>query len=519
MELGLVPVVPVTFAFFLPVLAWFLGRRVVKPYTLTATLLTSILAALTFIEAYSSEKPLVYFFGNWPAPIGIAFEVDRMSALFALTTALIFLLVVVYSFGYMRHEKGVQYYYTALLGLEGGILGAFMTGDAFNLFVMLEVLGAASYALVAFYRSRGESVEAAFKYAIAGATGTSFYFLAMGFLYSSLGTLNMADLSAKFHGIDFPVTSPVGNIEATVAIFFALALFAFTVKSANFPGHFWLPDAHPAAPSPVSAVLSGLVVAVGVYALARFIYTVFPVGGRTAMALSLALLFLGTASAFLGALKMLHQRDVKRMIAYSTIMHMGYLFMGLSTMTLLGLVAVVYHIVNHAVAKVLLFLSAGSYIHASGTRDIEEMAGIGRGMPLTTLGFALATLSLVGVPPLNAFFSKMLLYNALLEVNPVAGAVIIVTSAMAAWAYFRALVYLWRGKPTEGHHGHEDVVEGHEDPYMAGVIIVLALAVVALGLASPVLIDKLAYPAAEGASPGPYIEAALEMARELLSGH
>ncbi|NJE41963.1 cation:proton antiporter [Thermococcus sp. GR6] len=527
MGIEIIPIVPLGFAFFLPFLGMFIrSKRFFNAYSLIASGITAYLSWGLMKMAYSSEEPLVYAFGNWIAPIGIVFEVDRMGALLVFTSSVLFLLAIIYSFDYMRSEHGLQYYYTALLGLESGILGAFMTGDAFNLFVMLEVIGASSYSLVAFYRSRSESIEAAFKYAIMGSTATSLYFLSMGIVYSSLRTLNMADLAAKFHSIEFPVTGSVdGDVGLAIALFFALALAAFLVKSANFPGHFWLPDAHPAAPSPVSALLSGLVVAVAVYAVARFLYTVFPVGGELGKAISSVLLLLGASSAFLGSFMMLVQRDLKRLIAYSTIMHMGYLFMGLGVMSLTGLMAVIYHIVNHAIGKTLLFLAAGSFIHAAGTRNIEEMAGIGKNMPITSAAFGIATLALVGIPPLNTFFSKMLIYDALVEKSFWLGIVVIVTSAVAGWAYFQTFATLWRGKASEGHHEHNEEHEkhphGHEEPYMAFVLVVLVLAVVIVGILSPILIDHFAYPAAEQAVDyNNYIGAIKRLAESLLSdGH
>ncbi|MDV3103873.1 proton-conducting transporter transmembrane domain-containing protein [Thermococcus waiotapuensis] len=524
MEIGIVPVIPLGFAFFLPLLGHSVkSRKIIELYALTASLLTAYASWELLLMVYSSEEPLVYFTGNWPAPVGITLEVDRLSSLIIFTASVLFVLAIVYSIGYMERENGVHYYYTALLGLESGIVGALMTGDAFNIFVMFEVIGASSYFLVGFIRRDEKAVEAAFKYGIVGAIATSLYFLAMGFLYSSFGTLNLADLSARFHGTPFPVTvKPFGDPKLALAVFFALTISMVVVKSANFPGHFWLPDAHPAAPSPVSALLSGLVVAVPIYVLARYLYTVFPPEGEIKGLISAILLVLGASSAFLGSTMMLVQRDIKRLVAYSTIMHTGYMFMGLGVLSFTGLMAVTYHIVNHALAKALLFLAAGSFIHASGTKDFEKMAGIGRSMPFTTFAFVVATLSLVGVPPLNAFFSKMLIYDALVERSLALGAVVITTSAVAAWAYFKALLYLWRGKPSEGHHnGHEHHHEephGHENPYMAAVMVAMALTVIVVGILSPILIDKLAIPAAAQAMDyQSYIDAVRKLAEPVLS--
>lgn len=521
MQVGIVPIIPLGFAFFLPFIAFLTGRKrgVIIAYSLVALSATFLAGLWLFDAVYSRGEPLVYAFGNWIAPIGIVFEVDLMGSLLVLLTSFMFLMAGLYAVEYLSHDHGIEFFYTSLLGLEAGLLGLFMTGDAFNTFVMLEVTGASAYALVGFYRSRSEAVEGAFKYGISGATATTLYFLALGFIYASFGTLNMADLSAKFHGISFPVTTKLfGDPTLALGIFFALTLAMVMIKSAIFPGHYWLPYAHSAAPSPVSALLSGLVVSGGVYLLARYLYTVF-YGLPFWKTLSVVLLALGAASALLSSIMMVVQKDVKRLVAYSTILHMGYLIMGLGVGTQLALTAVLYHTVNHAIAKGMLFLSVGAFIHHAGTRKIDELAGIGREMPLTTALFALATLSLIGVPPLNVFFSKMLIFNALLQVSPLAASVVVITSAIAAWAYFGLFITLWRGKPVEGHHHEHEKHKGeeperHDVPLFVAVNLVLGILVVVLGVLAPVIIDKFFNPAAVQAMDyQSYIEAVLNYSK------
>ncbi len=527
MEVGIVPIIPLGFAFFLPftAIATRKNRKVIVGYALVA-LTTAFLASLwLFGKAYSSNEPLVYAFGNWIAPIGIVFEVDRFSATLVLTASLGFLLAGIYSAKYLSEWNGLEFFYTFLLGLEAGNLGVFMTGDAFNVFVMFEVMGASAYAIVGFYRTRSEAIEGAFKYGISGAVATSLYFLALGFVYASLGTLNMADLSAKFHGISFPVTTRIfGDPTLALALFFALTISMVIVKSAIFPGHYWLPSAYSGAPIPVGAVLSGFIEAAGIYVLARYLYTLFhglPFDGT----LSLVFFALGAATAFLGSIMMLVQRDVKRLIAYSTILHMGYLFMTLGVGTQLALIAVDFHLVNHAIAKMLLFFTVGAFIYRAGTSRIEELAGIGRAMPVNTFLFGIAVLSLVGVPPLNVFFGKMLIFDALMQVSPWLASVVVITSAIAAWAYFKAFIYLWRGKPSEGHgHGHE---EHGEHKWNVGEVwtfntvgVVLAILVIALGIFAPVLIERVFHPAAAQAMDWQgYVEAVKRLAVGMLSSH
>ncbi|ADT84115.1 proton-conducting transporter transmembrane domain-containing protein [Thermococcus barophilus] len=515
---GLTPIIPIVFAFALPLFSILIkgNRKIVQTYALIGTGLTLISSFKLFQLAYSSSTPLVYTFGKWIAPIGIVYEVDRLSALIALVTAGLMFLIAIYSYRYLEHEEGLEWYYTLYLGLEAGLLGVLLTGDAFNLFVMIEVTSIAAYALVMFYRDRGDSVTAGLKYALIGAVGTTMYFLALGVFYGAFGTVNFADLSAKVHSLSFPVTgSPVGNIILASGVALALATWAFLIKAAIVPNHFWLPEAHPAAPSPISAVLSGLVVNVGVYALIRFLYTVY--GGSLAPelahiigTLSTIVIVLGAVSALFGALMMNIQRDVKRLIAYSTIMHMGYLFMAVGLGTSLGLQAALFHLVNHAIAKALLFLAAGVFIHAVGSRNIEDLAGLGRRMPIATFSLAIATLSLVGIPPLNVFFSKLLLFNAFLDRSLVLALVLVLSSATALIAYMRVFYVVWLRKPKEN-------LEIKEPTSMSLVCLLLALVVIVIGLMAPIITDKLITPAAtQTMDYNSYVNAILNLASRVL---
>ncbi|EEB72941.1 proton-conducting transporter membrane subunit [Thermococcus sp. AM4] len=514
---GLTPVIPILFAFALPLTSILIkgNRRIVLAYALAGTGLTAVSAFKLFQLAYSSKEPLIYTFGGWAAPVGIIYEVDRMSALITLVTAALMFLIAVYSYRHLEGESGLEWYYTLYLGLEAGLLGVLLTGDAFNLFVMIEVTSIAAYALVMFYRDRGDSVVAGLKYALIGAVGTTMYFLALGVLYYAFGTLNFANLSALLHGMDFPVVGkPWGDVVIASGIALALATWAFLIKAAVFPNHFWLPEAHPAAPSPISAVLSGLVVNVGVYALARFLYTVY--GGTLSSglsgvvhSLSVILMFLGAVSALFGALMMLVQRDVKRLIAYSTVMHMGYLVMAVGVGSELALSAALFHMMNHAVAKALLFLAAGVFIHAAGSRNIEDLAGLGRRMPVATFSLAVASLSLVGVPPFNVFFSKLLLFNAFLDENPVLALVLVVSSVTALVAYIRVFYEVWLGEPREN-------IEVRECWSMSGVCLVLALACIVIGLVAPYIVSHYINPAVvQAVNYKQYIHEALTLAGKI----
>ncbi|MEM4700183.1 MAG: proton-conducting transporter membrane subunit, partial [Candidatus Nezhaarchaeales archaeon] len=418
-------------------------------------------------------------------------------------------------------------YYILFLGFEAGMLGCLYTGDFFNLFVMLEVMSVSAYGLVAFRRDTYEAVEAAMKYAIVGSTATTIYFIAIAFGYGSFGTLNMADLASKVHGGPaFPVTGgrpPHAGWTLGAGVFMALMFWAFSLKAAIAPNHFWLPDAHPAAPSPISALLSGVMVKVAVYVLIRFFYTILRGAGELAIvttSLSAAALILGAATSLLGALMLIVQRDIKRLIAYGTILNVGYISMGIGLglqpqASLTGLVAAIFHIINHGVAKALLFLCAGALIHAVGARSLDDLAGVGRRMPWTSASLIIGALALSGVPPLSCFMSKLLLLQAFLETGWLLPAVVIVvlTSALSLLGYLKVVYNVYFRAPARE-------VEAHEAPApMLIPILILASLCILLGVLSPWVIDWLIKPAAlSAADSSGFISAALEIAKLLGGG-
>jgi len=452
--IGLAPLTTLIASFALPAVHYIVrgNQRVVQALALIASAIPLIISFKLVELAYTSDRVYMYKFGGWPPPIGITYMLDKVNSLLVLFTALLMFLIVVYSYDYLKEHGGLSWYYTLYFGLETGILGVLLTGDVFNLFVMIEVVSVSAYSLVMFYRHSGEAVAAGLKYAFIGSLGTIMYFLALGVIYGVFGTLNLFDLTCKVHGQSYPVTgSPIGDVFLGTAIALVLASWAFSIKAGVFPNHFWLPDAHPAAPTPVSALLSGLVVNVGAYAMFRYIYIIY--GGELDPSLKLVLdtvstllLFMGTISTFIGSLLMHIQIDVKRIIAYSTVMHMGYLFMAISARSAMGSAAFTLHMINHSVAKATLFLAAGAFIYATGSRKLENYGGLAQSLPLPTLAMAVAGLNLAGVPPLPIFYSKLMLFNALLQLNIAYAITVVVTSVIAFLAYIRLLYVALLGR-------------------------------------------------------------------------
>ncbi|MEM0059310.1 MAG: proton-conducting transporter membrane subunit [Desulfurococcaceae archaeon] len=445
--LGLLTPVLIIHAFIIPFTKLFKSTRLPGIIALIGSMFAVISTTIVLFKVYT-EGPMVYTYGGWPPHFGIVYEVDQLNALIGFFTAWIMFTIVVYSLWYSHHIDDPSWYYVLLIGLETGILGCLYTGDAFNLFVMLEVLSITAYGLVAYHRDRAEAVEAAAKYALIGAVATTFYFTAVVLLYAGYGSVNMAVLSIFTRTSGAKVSAALKYISVFSV---ALALWVFTYKSALVPNHFWLPDAHPEAPTPVSAALSGLVVNVGVYATARFLYTIF--GPNSAIAeyreIVLSAIFtLGSLSGILGALMMMAQRDIKRLLAYSTICHIGIAYMGLSAGFLSGneeaiklaVMGSIVHLIAHGIAKALLFMSSGVLIDAAGSRDLDEMRGIGRYYPLTSVSMILGFLNLAGFIPFIGFYSKLLIALGYLDSGFIIGAIlIIIISALSIPGYLKAI--------------------------------------------------------------------------------
>ena len=317
--------IPLAVAFLLPLAGR--GRPAVSDWLANGTM--SCLAILALVSI--GENGL-YHMGAWPTPIGIDLRLDPLAALLLLAINMVGLVACLYSVEYMRRYTAKHRYYSLFLLLVAGMNGAILAGDLFNLYVMMEVAAVASYALVAF-GGEHEDLEAAFKYAVLGSLSSAVILIGVGLVYGVTGTLNMAHIADR-----------VSQAGMSPPLLFASALFlcGFGLKAALVPFHAWLPDAHPSAPAPVSAMLSGVLIkAIGIYVLARLIYNVFGVGeGALAM-----LRWLGVVSIVVGSLLAAGQWDIKRLLAYSSIGQVGYIVLGLGLGTPLGLVR--YRRVRH----------------------------------------------------------------------------------------------------------------------------------------------------------------------------
>lgn len=375
----------------------------------TAAVLISALGLVAIFSLYQqlSSTPdgiLVVALTALP-PLGASLEVDMLGIYMAFSVALLSFFATLYSFRYMEHDTRLTEYYTLLSSMTVGIIGVAFAGDFFTLFIFWELMSISSYVLVAFRKERPEPIEAGFKYLVMSALGSAIIFLGMAILYGMAGTVNFAHIADVLRINPQP-------LNLWLMLLFGIFIVGFGIKAAIVPMHTWLPDAHPEAPSPISAMLSGMLIETGLYALTRVLFITFdPSTFRVAIA-ALAVLTMSFAN-----LLALLQQDIKRMLAYSSIAQMGYMLVGLSVGTTFGMLGLFLHVFNHSLMKGLAFLSSGSIVHVTGTRDIGKLKGVGRAMPITTFTLFVAFLGLGGVPSTSGFVSKFILFGSTLEVG------------------------------------------------------------------------------------------------------
>ncbi|MFH0849495.1 MAG: proton-conducting transporter membrane subunit [Candidatus Bathyarchaeota archaeon] len=423
--------------------------------------LFSVLLLYQQVKTSVNEILVITMWGQGP-PLAGCFQIDMLSVFMAGSIAVLGTLVAVYSISYMEKESRLTEFYTLAIFMMAGMMGIVMSGDFFTLFVFWELMGLSSYVLVSFLKKTWGPIEAGFKYLLMSATAGAFLLLSMALLYGMTGTLNFAALSASLRGVE---------ITPWLVFTFSCLIIGFGVKSAIVPLHTWLPDAHPEAPSPISALLSGIVIETGLYAMIRLLYLLFEPSFFMAPMATLAVI-----TMTLGNVMALKQDDIKRLLAYSSIAQIGYMLIGVSTGLSYGLLGTFLHVFNHSLMKGVAFLAAGSIVHETGTRDINEMRGVGRMMPFTTLAIIIAFLGLGGVPGTNGFISKFILFNASLGAGiPILAIVGVLNSTLSMVYYLKVIMILLDGNVSEG-------VKVKEAPLMmVGVTTIMAILVVALG--------------------------------------
>ncbi len=404
--------VPLAGAFLIMIL----GRLIIHFNKYVASLVLLFLVVISFIALLTGDvDSSVYKVGGWDAvngiPIGIYMILDRFTAIILCVISLIGFLAVFYSISYIARYTSENLYYALFCLMTAGMNGVVLSGDIFNIFVFLEISAISSYALVAFGVEKNE-LEATLKYQVLGGIASFLILFGIGFIYWKTKTLNIADIKTAFGA---------GYERSYYLLVQLLLLSGFGLKAAVIPFHAWLPDAHSSAPSPISAMLSGVLIkAVGIYVIFRLFFNMFEVTEGMAVLLTT----LGTVSMVAGVFLAIGQWDIKRLLAYHSISQMGYVVMsvGIGMILLsrgvmietaaLAITGGLFHLINHAAFKGLLFLNAGAIEYSTGTRDLKEMGGLAKAMPFTSATSFVASLSISGIPPFNGFFSKLIIIIA-----------------------------------------------------------------------------------------------------------
>lgn len=392
----------------------------------------SLAIATLLLADVLAGGPLSYALGGWAAPWGIEFRVDAVNAFVLLIVAAIGFLVMLFARESVEHEIGMDrayLFYASYLLCLAGLLGVTITGDAFNLFVFLEISSLSSYILISLGKDR-RALYAAYQYLILGTIGATFYLIGVGLLYQVTGTLNMADLAVRLAD-----QSEVRGVRVA----FAFLTVGISLKLALFPLHLWLPNAYTYAPSAVSGFLAATATKVAVYVLVRVLFTIF--GAKFsfgAMPLSEILMVLALLAMFTASTVAIFQTDAQRVLAYSSVAQIGYIVLGISLATVAGLQAGILHLFNHALMKGGLFLVMGCIFYRLGSTRITAFAGLGERMPWTAAAFVAGGLSLIGIPLTAGFVSKWYLVLAALNEGMWWIAALIVASSLLA------VLYVWR---------------------------------------------------------------------------
>lgn len=460
--------------------AFFCALAARKSGVLADTIGTLIAALVLALSIYAVvSPPSTHAVGGWPAPLGILLVMDGLASLMLLVVSLVAFLVMIYSLSYMNAYSGRWQFHTLFLLMLAGMNGVVITGDLFNLFVFLEVASLASYALVAFGTGKHE-LEAAFKYAVMGSLGSLLLLLGIAFLYGYTGTLNMAHMAERL--------GELGVAPITVAAL-VLLLSGFALKAAIVPFHSWLPDAHPSAPAPISAMLSGVLIkSLGVYTIARLVFNVY---GASPDLLNL-LLVLGAVSMGIGVILALRQWDMKRLLAYHSVSQVGYMILGFGLGSPLGILGGLFHLFNHSIFKSLLFLNSGALEQATGTRNLKEMGGLAGRMPTTSWTTLSASMSISGVPPFSGFWSKLIIVMACVEQGRwFYGAWAILVSILTLASFLKVTKFAFLGKLGKGFENVREVPW----PMRFGMVVLALLCIVGGLMLVPAVKEMVLTPA------------------------
>lgn len=447
---------------------------------------TGLYISLALLAQVAGGGVISYAIGNWPPPWGIEYRIDRANAFVLVLVSLIAAVVVIYSRASVVAEiaHAHRYLFYSLFALcLAGLLGIAATGDAFNLFVFLEISSLSAYVLIAMGRDR-RALMASYQYLVMGTIGATFYIIGVGLLYLMTGTLNLGDMAARLR--DVAEVRPVLAALAFITV-------GVCLKLALFPLHVWLPNAYAYAPSAVTAFLAATATKVLVYVLLRFYFSVFGASAVfAALPMGEILLLLSLAAMFIASAIAIFQADLKRLFAYSSVAQIGYITLGISFDSATGLTGGIVHLFNHALTKGALFMLVGCIVLRVGDARFDNFRGIARVMPVTSFGIVLGGLSLIGIPATVGFVSKWYLVLAAVERGQWWIALAVVLSSLLAMAY------VWRFVEAAYFHEPDSKIAALKEAPLEMLIPawLMIVACIYFGLDASLTVDAASHAAA-----------------------
>ncbi len=418
------------------------AQRIVAILALVAVLVIGCV----MLAAVDTSGALVMEVGGWAAPFGIVLVVDRLAALMVVVSALVLLAVLVFSVGQGLadgdDETPVSIYYPTYLILATGVFNAFIAGDLFNLYVGFEILLVSSYVLLTLGGTEAR-IRAGTTYIVVSLVSSMLFLASIAMIYGAVGTVNIAQISLRM--ADIPI-----DVQILLHI---MLLVAFGIKAAVFPLSFWLPDSYPTAPAPVTAVFAGLLTKVGVYAIIRTETIIFP-----GPELNVALMVVALLTMVVGVLGAVAQADIKRLLSFTLVSHIGYMILGVSLGSAIGTSAAIYYIVHHIIVQTTLFLGAGLIERQGGSTSITKLGGLLKSAPVIALLFFLPALNLGGIPPLSGFIGKLALFEATAQQGTALAWVLIGAGALVSLLTLYALMRVWNmafWRPAADVEGYE----------------------------------------------------------------
>lgn len=492
---ALIVAIPLLGAFLTPLVSK-INNKVRNIFVILIILITTCIVLLLALDVFAGNIH-TYVFGSKDLSLPIVrilFEVDAMSAFMAIIGSILLLVSVLYSWSFIDKNSGLDKYYTLVLLLAAGMFGMMLTGDMFNFFVFLEITSIASCALIAFWTNKGKSIEAAFKYIVISSLAALFVLFSIALLYGQYNALNIAVLGSV---IQFSYLDKIALV---------LLIAALAMKAGIVPMHMWLPDAYGRAPSSVTLILIGATQA-SLYGVFRVCFTLY---GNTinlsTASIGWIIVLLGLITMLIGVTMALIQSDFKRLIAFSAVAEIGFIFLGIGTgLTLIGnnqmfnligstaMSGGIFHIINDSLDVGLLFLVAGAVYYATRETSLDKMGGLARNMKYTTIFFIIGVLAISGIPPMNGFASKLLIYESTFQLNPILSIIAILSSIMLLAVFIKVFHSIFLGPALPKFKEVKEVPK-----IMLFSMGIIATIIIFFGLFPDLIITNIIEPAVNG---------------------